>query len=363
MASNLREFLQLAQTFDMTQNVAGWFASIKLDGWRAFWDGGITRGMLCTDIPWANTAKDARYVTIPKATGLWSRYGKPIQAPDWWLDRLPGIPMDGELWGGHGSFQKVMSTTKQLIPGAGWEEVTYRIFDLPSYREVFADGEIRNKGKYEKKFDNILNWILPRLPESLPQSCIRGGRTFEITVQLLKQLAANETVIPLHQELLPYSVNAAKTRAVEMAEAEVQMGGEGIMVRMGNSFWVPKRVRTMLKVKPSQDAEGTVIGYIWGEETALGSKLLGKMGSVLVEWKGKRFNLSGFTDEERKMGSRTLSGAEVFGIGCDHPGKQVSSEIENFLFPRGSQITFTYRSLTDAGLPKEARFLRSRPDE
>ena len=73
----MREFLMLAKPYQ-NDKVIGWFLSEKLDGMRAFWDGGVTRGKYGP--PWNNQNI--------KATGLWSRYAKVIHAPDWFLDLL-----------------------------------------------------------------------------------------------------------------------------------------------------------------------------------------------------------------------------------------------------------------------------------
>ena len=48
--SELRELLQLAKNHTNHQ-IGGWFVSDKLDGMRAYWDGGTTRGMLAADVP------------------------------------------------------------------------------------------------------------------------------------------------------------------------------------------------------------------------------------------------------------------------------------------------------------------------
>jgi len=67
-----REFLMLAQVYDPKKHaIGGWRVSEKKDGERCWWDGGITRGIPKSRVPWANTKKDARYRTAPIATGLW----------------------------------------------------------------------------------------------------------------------------------------------------------------------------------------------------------------------------------------------------------------------------------------------------
>ena len=82
-----REFLQLAETYVAAKHgVGGYFLSEKLDGTRCFWDGGLSRGVPTEQVPWASLIdpKTGQKKTKikPVATGLWSRYGNPIIAPD-----------------------------------------------------------------------------------------------------------------------------------------------------------------------------------------------------------------------------------------------------------------------------------------
>src|SRR5581483_610585 len=99
-----REFLHLAHNYDPVHSgPAGWFLSEKLDGLRFYWDGGITRGLSVFDIPFANVERETANRAEGSgnervSTGLWSRYGKPIAAPDWIIDQLMeiGCPLDGE---------------------------------------------------------------------------------------------------------------------------------------------------------------------------------------------------------------------------------------------------------------------------
>src|SRR5690606_38659901 len=122
------EFLMLAHTYDASKHmITGWMASEKLDGNRCMWDGGITRGMKKFNVPWANTDKDDRYVKQQYATGLWSRYGNVIHAPDEWLDQLPKILLDGEL--DCGNRQTLVSIIKKLNPDPEeWKRVKFKVF-------------------------------------------------------------------------------------------------------------------------------------------------------------------------------------------------------------------------------------------
>jgi DNA ligase-1 len=93
-------------------------------------------------------------------------------------------------------------------------------------------------------------------------------------------------------------------------------------------FTSPGRNDALLKLKPLNDAEATVIGHVPGK-----GKYEGKMGALKVEMAdGKRFQIgTGFTDAVR----------------ANPPAI-------------GSVITFTYRGLTKNGLPRFASYLRIR---
>ncbi len=62
--------LLLAETWTPDANIQGWWLSEKLDGVRAYWDGGR----------------------------FFSRQGNLFHAPDWFTEKLPPVPLDGELW-------------------------------------------------------------------------------------------------------------------------------------------------------------------------------------------------------------------------------------------------------------------------
>src|SRR5437879_2018744 len=62
--------LLLAETWDCVTDPSGWLLSEKLDGVRAYWDG----------------------------KQFFSRLGNLFHAPDWFLQGLPTVPLDGELW-------------------------------------------------------------------------------------------------------------------------------------------------------------------------------------------------------------------------------------------------------------------------
>ena len=113
-----------------------------------------------------------------------------------------------------------------------------------------------------------------------------------------------------------------ETAMVEM----VELGGEGLMLRDPDSLYVGNRSTSLLKVKRWYDAEAKVIGHQPGK-----GRHKGRMGAlVCVMEDGKEFEVgTGFSDNER-----------------ENP-----PEI-------GVIITYRYRGLTDAGIPKHHSFRR-----
>jgi len=355
-----REFLMLAHSYEPKHHVGGYFMSEKLDGRRMYWDGGITRGMAKAVIPWANTDKDSRLHAEQISTGLWSRYGNVIHAPDWWLNCLPRIPLDGEAYSG-ALRQDLMSITASHTPDIRWQQVQYFCFDMPAYERVFMDGRINNPN-FKKVFQGIMGWI------NAAGLLVAGGldyrpeidTQFETTYFLLKKWLTGATAIAHTQVQLPYQTDVA----IQMLEDEtariVACGGEGMIVRAPGGLWVPKRVRTVLKVKPLKDAEGVVTGY-----TAGCGKHLGRMGALILDYQGKRLELSGFCDQERRLITSQLvkcsdptGKAQEWAI--EHPGEDVPEWIESAQFLRGTMVTFKYRGMSKDGIPQEARYWRKR---
>lgn len=378
-----RDFLMLAHQYDPKKHRGnGWYASEKLDGVRCFWDSGVTRGMDAERVPWANTAKHDRFRTETICTGLWTRYGQPIMAPDFWLDNLPEIPLDGELTMGRGSWQQLSSCIRRRVANRdNWLAVKYMVFDSPPLKVVFEDGTI-NGTNYKKKFSGIIEWLRgTNWPDDWhPTPMVPYYKTL---AKLKETIGTGRMFIEvLKQEQMPSDTPSTNMRISELLGEIEAAGGEGLILRAPTSFWRPERSHDLLKVKRLHDAEGTVVGYRWAKSTDLDrsltgestNKLLGLMGSVRLRLdSGVEFDLSGFTDDERDMvvlspgridNDQTIweVGESAYPIGRAFPGKEVQDWIENPRFPRGTRLTFRYRELSDSGIPKEARFLRKHED-
>lgn len=336
-----REFLQLAQIYKGPSTlVNGWFVSEKLDGMRCLWDGGVTRGLQASQVPWNNSRKNC------KATGLWSRYGKVIFAPDWWLDKLPrDICLDGELFTTRTDRQELMSIVKRENPDDRWSKVSFNAFDAPSPAILFADGEISNLHHKAKLRGCCDFWHLYAEDSA---AAFKIDVFQDIYSRMTKRLAPWEGEnFHIHpQGRLPFNSEAACFEIDDLLSQVTKAGGEGLMLRKPSSLYQTKRSKNLLKVKKYQDAEAHVLGYVWGQ-----GKHAGRLGSLTVAWNKVVFQLSGFTDEERQLvpdgptSPAPFDGQEVKGW---HSPK----------FPIGSIITFQYRDVTTAGMPVEAKYWR-----
>lgn len=358
-----REFLQLAHTFDPSKmNVEGWFVSEKLDGTRCFWDGGLTRGLPTESIPWANvidpkTGKKKTKIK-PRSTGLWSRYGNPIMAPDWFLNQLPSCPLDGELWAGRGKFQFCRSVCAGDNPDPRFDQIVYAVYSSPPVASIFATGEIKNTNMVcPIDFITIEKWIRNRLEDfDDDYRYLPPGSLFQDELRFLSENLENSeaSICYLH----PQTQVSDTSQVDAYLERVLNKGGEGIVIRNPKQLWIPKRHRGVLKYKPFSDAEGAITGFTSGRETDKGSKLLGKIGALILDFNGKRLELAGLTDEER-----TFAESYMEDHAKQNPGVDMPNHFAGKHFRVGQSITFKYRELSDDGIPKEARYWRRRGKE
>lgn len=114
----------------------------------------------------------------------------------------------------------------------------------------------------------------------------------------------------------------------QLLDDTVRSGGEGLMLHRADAPFSTGRSDVLIKLKPQLDAEATVRAHRPGK-----GKYTGLLGALDVETTdGKRFLIgTGFTDAQRR---------EPPAI--------------------GSTVTYRYRELTPAGLPRFASFLRVR---
>ena len=104
--------LMLGKNWQASLDPSAYLVSEKLDGVRALWDGQVLR----------------------------FRSGRLIAAPKWFLDALPATSLDGELWMGRQSFDRVSAAVRRQTPiDAEWQALKYMVFDLPGTPGTFAE--------------------------------------------------------------------------------------------------------------------------------------------------------------------------------------------------------------------------------
>ncbi len=217
----------LAEVYRNQVDVSQYLVSEKLDGVRGIWDGQTLR----------------------------FRSGKTISAPAWFLDGLPKRPLDGELWMGRGTFERLSGIVRREIPDeAEWRQVRYMIFELPG-----APG------------------------------------SFTQRAALIREILKQANVLWL-REIEQFQVVDRNSLQKRMTEV-VMAGGEGLVLHRADAPYETGRSDTLLKMKPWEDAEAVVIGHLPGK-----GRHAGKMGALRVRAKdGREFSLgTGFTDEQRR---------------------------------------------------------------
>jgi DNA ligase-1 len=208
------------------RDISGWLISEKLDGVRGYWDG----------------------------EQLWSKNGKLFHPPEAFVRDLPDFALEGELWGGRGTFEKTVSIVLKKEVHDGWLQLRFAIFDVPE-----AGGGVT--GRLQK----ARQWFAAH---PSPYAFVIGQRPVRNAKQLRQELQRVE-----------------------------KLGGEGLIIRNPDALYTAGRSREILKVKNFQDAEAVVVAQLPGR-----GKNLGRLGALLVELPdGTRFKIgTGFSDEERK---------------------------------------------------------------
>ncbi len=218
----------LASSFDpQKHDLDDYYLSEKLDGVRAYWNGKT----------------------------LSSRNGHVFAAPSWFVDSLPDTPLDGELWGGRQTFDKVSGIVRRIRPHNGWRSVKFMVFELPNGSGDFS---ARYKSMQELRMDNTSKYW-----------------------GVVEQRAA------------PNSLSGLQKMLVRLDAA----GGEGFMLKLKTAAYRSGRSDDLLKLKLKNDAEAIVVAHHKGK-----GRLAEHMGSITVEMEnGTRFKIgSGFTDLQRQ---------------------------------------------------------------
>ena len=220
-----------------------------------------------------------------------SRNGNVFYAPAWFKAGMPSTPVDGELWAGRGmaNFQDAVSIVRSHAAGDRWKKIRYLVFDLPESQEPFETVQRKLK-----------KWVTSA---DLP-----------------------------YVQLVPQERVKSRADLDKRMEEALAVGAEGLMLREPGSKYTLARSHSLLKVKPTYDADAVITGYQEGT-----GKHRGRMGAVhayLLDDPSKKFKIgTGFSDAER-----------------DDPP------------PIGSIVEFTFTETTKAGIPRHPAFKRVRRD-
>jgi hypothetical protein len=124
---------------------------------------GLTRGLPTEQVPWASVIDpktgEKKAKIKPVSTGLWSRYGNPIMAPDWWLNQLPCCPLDGELWAGRGKFQLCRSICGGDTPDERFDRIVFAVYSTPPLGAIFRClAALRERGYGIRSVHDAKGW-------------------------------------------------------------------------------------------------------------------------------------------------------------------------------------------------------------
>ncbi|MGK2904753.1 MAG: DNA ligase [Desulfuromonadales bacterium] len=218
--------LMLPQVYSEQVHVSGWLMSEKLDGVRGYWDG----------------------------KQLLSKNGNRFYPPPAFVRDLPPFPLEGELWGGRGTFERTVSIVKQQQPHDGWLQLKFAIFDVPQEPGAFT-ARLNRANDWFAAHPSAYAFVITQLP-------VHGHSQLQQELQRIERL-----------------------------------GGEGLIVRRPEAGYAAGRSPEILKVKSYQDAEATVLAHLPGQ-----GRNEGKLGALLVALAdGTRFKIgTGFSDKERQ---------------------------------------------------------------
>jgi DNA ligase 1 len=215
--------------------------------------------------------------------------GRLIIVPKWFTKDFPSQSLVGELWLGRGQFESLSGIVRRQVPDDDvWSGVSFNIFDLPNDAARFGERHI-------SLHNQVTQLGIPWL-RAIPQ----------------KQVVEEAELRQYFQDI-------------------VNQGGEGLMLHKAEAMWGEKSATDLIKFKPLDDAEATVIGYEMGQ-----GRLKAQTGALIVR----------------------LSNGRILRIGSG-----LSDALRQSPPPIGTQITYRYRGVTRTGLPRFATYWRVRDEE
>jgi DNA ligase-1 len=225
--------VQLVSVYQSNIQVADYLVSEKYDGVRAIW-------------------KEGKLLT---------KKGNKIYAPDWFINALPDVWLDGELWSKRQDFEFIASTVlSKKANTAAWKRIKYKVFDMPNYQLPFIDRA-------------------------------------EAYTQLLTQLN-----VPFIQAIKQFQLKS-NDELSRMLKNFTERGSEGLILHRKQARFASGRSDNVLKLKPYQESQAKVRAYVPGK-----GKYQGMTGALEVVWVSNkqampiRFKIgSGLSDQDRQQ--------------------------------------------------------------
>lgn len=257
-----REFLQLARYFQPElHEINGWYFCEKPDGIRCLWDGGISRGVRTTEVPWAGVLHPKtgmiKQGNIKDATGLWSQYGNPIQAPDWFLDLMPKFPCDGYLHCGPDGYETIKSIIVEPDNSESFKQVEFSVLSSPNYSELFRDGLIKNDNTLINiNGDSIDNWLKKRKVTVVcpPPESILSQSLFA----MVDWDGWGDKVYVTPYTILPKKIKKMKKVLDHLTTKLIEKGAKGFFVTDPSKMWKPQRSNNFLMYHFEYDNLGNI---------------------------------------------------------------------------------------------------------
>jgi DNA ligase-1 len=215
--------LQKPKIYQGDENISLWYMSEKLDGIRGYWDG----------------------------KNLYTKNGKRLYPPKYFIKDMPSFPIDGELWTFRDDFENIQSIVMDKTPSKNWKQITYNIFEVPD-----------TKGNFTTRVQKLKNYL-----KTNPSKIIK---------------------------IIPQIVCKNKNHLNKYLNSIVKNKGEGLIIKDPNTNYHTGRSFHILKVKKYYDMEAVVIGINYRKNSTI-------MKSLKVQLKNKViFNLGGgFSNKQR----------------------------------------------------------------
>ena len=202
---------EIEQKPEKLDKYIGWYASEKIDGWHAIWDG---KGTLYT-----------------------KSFKRTFEVPESWMKLLPKIALAGEI---KIKGQSATKTASLMKDSPLWEDAYFHVFDVPGS---------------DKPFSTRMKLIVQTVRDACNKKKTSTKKCPLIVAKQIK-MTTRKKIVDFYKKVL-------------------KKGGEGLVITDPTSFYDTSKKRSpqRVKLKGRNDAEGKVVGYNLGGKRGLLSSL------------------------------------------------------------------------------------------